>query len=168
MQLIMGLLIGEYVWSLLNLSIHSFSQIISTNALEREVSNLTWFDYTSSVGLHHHIVSYVCMSMSAMRQNIDIVVSLVRKNKVKMNTYDNHVQEFEVCYIVDDLMTLKESNKFDLDEIQNHSELVNTNENSMYISSHHMDCYMWLHGVSMDRYPTDWDSNFDIPFPWPE
>jgi hypothetical protein len=30
-----------------------------------------------------------------------------------MNTYDNRGQEFEVCYIVDDLMMLKENNKFD-------------------------------------------------------
>lgn len=78
-----------------------------------------------------------------MRQNIDIVVGLVTKReKVKMNTYDNHVQEFEVCYIVDDWRMLKENNKFDWDEIQIHSEWVNTNENSGYISSHHMDCYM--------------------------
>jgi hypothetical protein len=84
-----------------------------------------------------------------------------------MNTYDNHVQEFEVCYIVDDLMMLKENNMFDLDEIQIHSVLVNMNENLTYISSHHMDCYMWLHDASMDHYQIDWDNNFDILFPWP-
>jgi hypothetical protein len=40
-------------------------------------------------------------------------VFVSREKKVKMNTYDNHVQEFEACYIVDDLMMLKENNMFD-------------------------------------------------------
>ena len=59
-----------------------------------------------------------------------------------MNTYDNHVQEFEVCYIVDDLTKLKENNKFHWHEIQIHLGWVNMHENLEYISSHHTDCYM--------------------------
>jgi hypothetical protein len=59
---------------------------------------------------HRRLVCNVCMSMNAMRQNIDIVV--VQLN-MKMYTYDSHVQEFLVCYIVDDLMRLKENNMFD-------------------------------------------------------
>lgn len=79
---------------------------------------MIWLHFIGPIAQSYCLVR---TSMSAMRQNIDIVVGLVEE-KTKMDTYDNHVQEFEVCYIADDWMTLKENNMFDWHEIQIHWE----------------------------------------------
>lgn len=101
-----------------------------------------------------------------MRQDIGRCLSLSRapelERNMEMNTYDSHVQEFGVCYMIADWVSLTGSDRFDSDETQIHSGSVNTNESSTCTSSHRKDCCTWSHDVWVDRCCTGWGYMFCI------